>query len=51
MTFHWSPLPHVGLEDGAVTEAVLNVTLYGMGLGIAGALVWLAALAVLDRAK
>jgi hypothetical protein len=52
MSFRWLPVPHVDLvESGAGAEIALNLTLYGLGLGIAGACVWLAGLAWLDRAR
>jgi hypothetical protein len=52
MSFHWLPVPHVDLVDGgAGVEIALNITLYGLGLGMAGACVWLASLAWLDRTK
>lgn len=52
MSFHWFPLPYVGLADGSTSDHVLlNLTLYAMALGILGACLWLTLIAWQDRAR
>jgi hypothetical protein len=51
MTFRWSPLPWVSLEEGGGTELALNGVLYGMSLALVGACLWLVSLAWLERGR
>lgn len=51
MTFHWSPLPHVLLDAGGVSETALNAVLYAATLGLLGSCLWLFALAFLERER
>ncbi|MDX6219641.1 MAG: hypothetical protein QOJ48_1322 [Frankiales bacterium] len=51
MTLRWSPLPWVTLEEGAGTELALNTLLYGLGLSLLGACLWLAHIAWAERGR
>jgi hypothetical protein len=49
MTFRWSPLPWVKLEEGGGTELSLNGLLYGMTITLVGTFLWLFHIAWVER--
>ena len=51
MSFDWTPLPYVVLDGGGSSQLALNVVLYVMTLSIVASLLWLSALAWVDRER
>lgn len=51
MTFRWSPLPWLGLEEGGGAEIALNLVVYGLTLSTLGTCVWLAHIAWVERER